>query len=148
MRHSAFLVCLVVLSALVSAGAAPLPDDLARAAKEFDDAQMHRGGEALSRLLADDYVLVNSRGLVENKANFIADYTAAGFNLAPYIVREPIERVWGDGAVLGGLVTLSGTSDGKPFRVDIRFADIWAKRNGKWQVIYTGATRAAVQPAQ
>lgn len=148
MRYFGFPVSLVVMLALAGASAASLPDDLARAAKEFDDAQMHKGGKALERLLADDYVLVNSRGLVETKANFIADYTAASFNLDPYVVREPIERVWNDGAVLGGLVTLSGTNDGKPFRVDIRFADIWTKRNGQWQVVYTGATRAAVQPVQ
>jgi len=30
---------------------------------------------------------------------------------------------------------------GKPFAVKLRFADIWAKRNGKWQVIYTHVSR-------
>lgn len=137
---------IALIAALASAQAGSLPPDLAAAAKEFDQAQMHRGGEALKRLLADDYVLVNSRGLVENKAQFIADYSSPSFSLDPYVVREPIERVWADGAVLGGLVTLSGTNNGKPFRADIRFADIWVKRDGRWQVVYTGATRAAAKP--
>lgn len=61
-------------------------------------------------------------------------------------MREPIERVWNDGAILGGVVTFSGISDGKPFRVDLRFADVWAKRNGIWQVVYTAATRVPAQP--
>lgn len=140
------LASAAVLMFAVHAGAAGLPADLAEAAKAFDQAQMHHGGKALQRLLADDYVLVNSRGQVSGKAQFIKDYSDPGFRLDPYVVREPIERVWGDGAVLGGLVTMKGTNDGKAFNVDIRFADIWARRNGQWQVVYTGATRASANP--
>jgi hypothetical protein len=46
-----------------------------------------------------------------------------------------------DGAVMGGVVNLRGTDGSKPFSVTLRFADIWAKRNGKWQVIYTHVSR-------
>jgi ketosteroid isomerase-like protein len=122
---------------------AELPPDLARAARDYDQAQMHNDGAALNRLLTDDYMLVNSRGVVETKAQFIADSTAPGFRLDPFVVREPIIKVWRDGAVLGGLVMLSGTDGGKKFSVLLRFADIWAKRNSRWQVVYTGVTRAA-----
>ncbi len=131
---------------LSSAGASTLPPDLARAAKEFDEAQMHNDGKALQRLLADDYLLANGHGGIENKAQFIADYMAPGFHLDPYVVREPIERVWNDGAVLGGVVTFSGTDGGKRFQVELRFADVWAKRNGKWQVMYTGAIHLPAKP--
>lgn len=50
-----------VLACCASAGAASLPDDLAQAAKHFDQAQMHGDGAALSRLLADDYVLATAQ---------------------------------------------------------------------------------------
>lgn len=30
---------------------------------------------------------------------------------------------------------------GKPFDVMLRFSDVWAKRHGVWQVIYTHASR-------
>lgn len=141
--------CFVRLAAaaamLASASAATLPPDLAKAAKAFDEAQMHSDGKALQQLLADDYMLANGHGGVEDKAQFIADYTAPGFHLDPYVVHEPVERVWNEGAVLGGVVTLSGTDAGKRFQVDLRFADVWAKRNGKWQVVYTGAIHLPVK---
>ncbi|MBU6299506.1 MAG: nuclear transport factor 2 family protein [Alphaproteobacteria bacterium] len=121
---------------------AELPPDLAQAAKQYDRAQMHNDGAALNRLLADDYILVNSHGVVETKAQFIAESTAPGFHLDPFTVRESIVKVWSDGAVLGGLVLASGADGGKKFRVLLRFADIWVKRNGRWQVVYTGVTRA------
>ncbi len=145
MLRSIVRVVAVALT-LSSAYATGLPPDLAHAAQDFDQAQMHSDGKALRQLLADDYLLATGHGTVENKAQFIADYTAAGFHLDPYVVREPIERVWNDGAVLGGVVTFSGIDGGKRFKVDLRFADVWAKRNGRWQVVYTGAIHLPAKP--
>jgi hypothetical protein len=120
---------------------AQLPKDLATAVAAFDRAQIQGDGAALARLLADDYVLVNTRALIEHKADFINDYTAPGWKLQPYVVEDETVRSWNDGAVLAGAVTLQGTSDGKPFKARLRFADIWRRRNGQWQVIFTQATR-------
>lgn len=119
----------------------PLPPDLAKAAEEYDHAQMHNDGPALQRLLADDYTLVNGGAEISTKAEFIRDSTAPGFSLEPYVVEHAINKVWGDGAVLSGEVTLRGTDGGKSFASHMRFADIWAKRDGKWQVIFTEVTR-------
>lgn len=146
--HSRILVAFATFAAVASIHAADiskahaaLPPDLAQAVAEFDQAQMHGDGKALARLLADDYVLVNSRALTENKADFINDYTAPGFKLEPYVVEQEIIRSWNDGAVLGGVATLQGMSEGKPFKARLHFADIWRKRNGQWQVIFTQAMR-------
>jgi hypothetical protein len=119
------------------AGAADLPADLAKAVKDYDEAQVHGDRAELERLLAPDYTLINSRGLVQGKADLVAEYTAPGYKIEPFVVREPIEKVWNDGAVMAGVATLKGIDGGKPFSMTLRFADIWAKRNGKWQVIYT-----------
>jgi hypothetical protein len=119
-----------------------LPADLATAAKAFDMAQVKGDGAALDRLLADDYLLVNSQGKSETKADFIRDYTAKGSSFAPFTIEKPVERVWAAGAVLGGVVDAHGTSGGKPYSVRLRFADIWAKRDGAWRVIYTQARHA------
>lgn len=119
-----------------------LPPDLAEAARAFDQAQVKGDGAALRALLADDYLLVNSRGERENKAEFIRDYTAPGFTFDPFTIEQPVTQVWATGAVLGGVVDAHGMSDGKPYAMRLRFSDVWAKRNGKWQVIYTDASRA------
>jgi len=120
-----------------------VPADLAKAAVEFDLAQVKSDGEALKRLLADDYLLINSQDKREDKAQFIADYTSPGFTLEPFVIDDQVIKVWSDGAVLGGAVTAKGMSDGKPYSVRLRFSDIWAKRGGKWQVIYAHANRVA-----
>lgn len=136
-----FNKCVVVLFACVawvsSSLAADIPADLRKAVEDYDHAQVKADGPELRRLVADDYVLVNSGGKVQSKSELIADYLSPDYKIEPFEVREPIEKVWNDGAVMGGVVTLKGVSEGKPFAVTLRFADIWAKRNGKWQVIYT-----------
>lgn len=119
-----------------------LPPDLAQAARDFDLGQVKGDAAMLQRALADDYVLINSQGQEESKAQFIADYTAKGFTFEPFVITQPVEKVWADGAVLGGVVEAKGMSDGKPYDVRLRFADVWAKRDGKWRVIFTQANRA------
>lgn len=130
----AFLATLFLATAAL---AASIPADLRKAVEDYDHAQVKADGAELRRLVADDYVLVNSSGKVQNKAELIADYLAPDYKIEPFEVLQPVEKVWNDGAVMGGLVHLKGISGGKPFAVTLRFADIWAKRNGKWQVIYT-----------
>lgn len=125
----------------IPAAHAMLPRALAKAVAEFDQAQVHGDRVALARLLADDYVLVNSHAQTEDKAAFIDDYTAPGFTLEPFTVEHELVRHWDGGAVLGGVATLRGTSGGKSYAVRLRFADIWRERDGRWQVIFTEAAR-------
>jgi hypothetical protein len=136
-----WLVACVALGFGACATATEVPADLAKAVHDYDEAQVHGNRAELERLVADDYSLVNSSGAVQSKAQLIADYTAPGYKIEPFVVREPIEKVWSDGAVMAGVATLKGVDGGKPFSVTLRFADIWAKRAGKWQVIYTHVSR-------
>jgi ketosteroid isomerase-like protein len=131
-----------MLSALVLAAAtAALPADLAQAVHDYDQAQVASDKAALERLLAPDYQLANSGGQMETKAQFVAEQLAPGYKLNPFTVEEPVERVMGDVALMGGAADLSGTDHGKAFSVRLRFLDVWQKRDGRWQVVYTQATR-------
>jgi hypothetical protein len=146
MKHLSFSTYFVTAALILvgaSAAAAHLPPDLAKAVADYDAAQIKGDGAELTRLLADDYTLLNSSGATETKAQFIADSTAPGFKLDPFVVQDPIEKVWADGAVMGGIATLRGVDAGKRFEATIRFADIWAKRHGVWRVIYTHVSKPA-----
>lgn len=136
-----FLLALAAATGSTPAAAlAQLPPSLAQAVRDYDDAQIKGDARSLDRLLADDYVLVNSRAEIEDKRQMIADYTAPGFHLDPYVVETPIVRRWQGGAVVGGEVALSGTNDGRPFKGRLRFADVWRLRDGRWQVAFTEVT--------
>ena len=133
-------VAVLVLSA-APALAAELPPDLAKAVRDYDQAQFHNDMATLEHLVADDYMLVNSNATVENKQQFLADFDLPGFKIDPYVLEQPVAKVWGDAAVVGGLVHLSWTQDGKHQTRLLRVAYVWAKRSDHWQATYAQVTR-------
>lgn len=118
-----------------------MPEALAAASAAYEEAQIAGDAATLERLIAEDYVLVGSDGAREDKADLITFWTAAGFEPHPVTVVDPIERIFTDGAALGGTVTLAGTQNGEPFSVTIRYIDVWALRDGEWRVVYGQSTR-------
>jgi hypothetical protein len=67
---------------------------------------------------------------------------APGYKLEPFTVEEKVEKVMGNAAVLGGVARAKGTSGGEPYDVRLRFIDVWQKRDGRWVVVFSQATRA------
>jgi ketosteroid isomerase-like protein len=143
LRRSLFAAFAAVfaLGCAHSAQADEMPADLAAAVAAFDQAQIAGDRAELERLVADDYVLIGSDGVVQNKAQFIADFTSPNFRIQPFTVEEPVVRHYGDTAVTAGRVALSGTSSGTPFTVNLRFSDVWVKRDGVWRVAFAQTTR-------
>jgi hypothetical protein len=131
----------MLIAALLAAASVALPADLAKAAHDYDQAQVSSNRAELERLIADDYVLHNSGGQRQDKTSFIADQIAPGYKLEPFEVTEEVEKVMGDAAILGGVARAKGTSGGEPYDVRLRFIDVWAKRGGKWVVVMSQATR-------
>lgn len=121
--------------------AAELPPDLARAVAAYDRAQFDNDVATLARLVDEDYVLVNSNASVEDKRQFLADFHLPGFKIEPYTLEQPVRKVWGDGAVIGGLVNLRWTQYGQQHTRRLRVAYVWAKRDGRWLATYAQVTR-------
>ena len=139
---NAFRILLAAAVLVISpAGATVLPANLMAAVEAFDAAQVHGDRAALDSLLADDYLLLNGDGSEEDRTAFIRDFTKPEFHLDPFEVRSVMVRAWPGGAVMGGVVRLTGQEGGKPFDHCIRFSDIWALRKGRWQVAYTQVSR-------
>lgn len=114
-----------------------LPSDLAAAATAYDLAQFKSDRSGLERLLAYDYTLAGSDGRNETKAEDIADAVAPEHKTTYVAISKQVRKVWPSGAVLAGIVDAKGFDHGKAFVMRARFVDIWAKRNGRWQVIFT-----------
>ncbi len=120
-----------------------LPQDLAAAATAYDLAQFKSNRPELERLLADDYTLAGSSGKNQTKAQYIADAVAPGSKTTYVAISQQVSKVWPNGAVLGGMVDARGSNHGTAFTLRARFVDVWAKRNGRWQVIFTQVNTAS-----
>ena len=124
------------------------PADLARALNDYDQATLHNDVRTLSSLVAEDYVLVNSDSSVQDKQSYLSDFARPGFKIDPYVIEQPIRKVWGDVALTGGLLHLSWTQDGRHQHRTLRIAHVWARLGPRWQIAYTQLTRLPAEESQ
>ncbi len=130
-----------------SAPPARLPPDLARAVLEYDRATTRNDVQALAALVADDYLLVNSDSSLQNKQSYLADFKLPGFKVAPYVLAQPVYKVWRDAAMTGGRLSLRWTQDGRKHERLLRVVHVWAKQDGRWRLTYTQLTRVPLPAA-
>lgn len=96
---------------------------------------------ALSKLLADDWLLTHSDGRLQDKAAYLADLsTRARTNDA--IANEDVAvRVRGLVGIVTGTSVQSGTRDGQPWSGRFRFTRVWAKRGDSWTMVASHSSR-------
>jgi ketosteroid isomerase-like protein len=140
-----FRIMLLLCASLPALNAIPvlgeMPPDLAKTMQDYEQAQVRNDVVTLDRLVTNDFVLVNSDSTVQNKNEFLADFKRPGFKLEPYVLEQKVEKVWGDAAVVGGIMLLKWTQDGKNQSRKLRIVYVWAKKTGHWQATYAQLTR-------
>lgn len=127
-------------------GSAELPPALAQAVADYDQATFANDTETLGRIVADDYMLVNSDSTVQDKQSYLADFRMPGFRLQPYVLREPVHKIWDEAAITGGLLPLSWTQDGVRHSRLLRVAHVWVRQAERWRLAYTQLTRVPETP--
>ena len=137
------------LSALLlglAATSAPAQDatdnaEVRAAAQAFDDAQAHKDGAALERLLAPDFLLVRASGRIGDRRDFIQGFTDPTVTFQPFTIADRLFlRIAPDAAIVGGEAWVRGTEKGKPFAEHFRFSDTFVRRDGRWLAVYTQVT--------
>ena len=144
MRFS--LVC-----ALLLAFAAPTAAQHATSAVEkeiraledqWNDARAHADVAALDRLLAEGWTVVHGDGTMNTKAEYLADLKSGARKFAGgVVVKDFTVRVYGDTAIAAGTSESTVTINGKPQGGSLRFTRVYVKRDGRWIMIATHATR-------
>jgi hypothetical protein len=135
------LLAAMLLLTAARALAADVPADLTAALGEYDRAQFGNDIALLERVVTDDFVLVNSDASIEDKRQFLADFNLPGFKIDPYVIDQPIHKLWNNSALIGGIVHLEWTQDGQRHSRILRVAYIWIKQNGRWRAAYAQLTR-------
>jgi uncharacterized protein (TIGR02246 family) len=103
-----------------------------------------RGDTAtIERIYADDYSAVNTSGAVRNKAQAIADHKSGALKIESQSFDNVSVRVYGDAAVITGVVTQKGQDKGKDISGQSRFTRVYVKRNGQWRIVAAHSSRVA-----
>ena len=96
---------------------------------------------ALEAVLADDLVYAHSSARLDTKRSLI-DAMKSGATV--YTGVEPSDvkaQDLGDAVVLTGIAQIKVVSNGTPNAFGVRFTDVYAKRNGSWQMVTWQSTR-------
>jgi len=122
-------------------------EEVMAVSRAFDDAQRRQSAEDIERFLADDFRIIYSSGRVGDRAAFVSGFTSETMVITELFVEEPFHIDLGaDAAVVGGIGVIRGTESGAPFEERFRFADTFAKRDGRWLAVYIQVT-PFTQPA-
>jgi ketosteroid isomerase-like protein len=127
--------------ALARPGVTEIPPDLAQAWDDYNQATIRKDVATLATLVTDDYMLVNSDSSVQDKQSYLEDFRVPGFKLDPYEIEQPLQKIWGNAALTGGVFNLGWTQEGRHQSRRLRIAHVWSKKDGRWRIAYTQLTR-------
>jgi ketosteroid isomerase-like protein len=95
----------------------------------------------LNSVLADDLIYAHSSARLDTKQSLIGNMQSGA---TVYTSVEPSEvkaQDLGDAVVLTGIAQIKVVSNGTPNSFGVRFTDIYAKRDGRWQMVTWQSTR-------
>jgi ketosteroid isomerase-like protein len=107
---------------------------------QYQKAVEQNDAATMDRILADDFVLVTGRGVVYTKADLLKD---ARDKTEVYERQEDSQqkvRVWGDTAVVTALLSVKGTSAGKPIEYQLWFSDTYVRTPKGWRYVFGQAS--------
>ena len=104
-------------------------------------AMMDADAETLNRVLADDLTYIHTNAALDSKESFIGALSSGALNYESIASTDAQVRVYGDTAVVTGNGDVRVTSNGRRNRFSIRYTDVYAQRDGRWQMVAWQATR-------
>jgi ketosteroid isomerase-like protein len=147
---TAGIVSLLAIAASVSfastaaKSAAGLADTIAlltRQSEAWDKAIVSKDKAAIAANMSEDFRQIGSSGDVSDKAEFVRDLTSDDIAIDPYTVEDFNVRVYGAVALLSGRTHMTGRQQGKPFKTQYIYIDIYRRIGGRWKVCSVQTTR-------
>jgi ketosteroid isomerase-like protein len=129
-------IAIVLLAPFLRSSNEPeLLAQLKQQADAWDKAIVRKDEAAIAANMAEDFRQIDHEGKVSNKAAFLKGIMSPKLRIDPYPVDELEVRVYGDTALLSGKTRMTGAYDGHAFTAHYRYIDVYARKNGKWQVV-------------
>jgi ketosteroid isomerase-like protein len=140
---------LLLLVSLVAGGAGVLfaasaDTELKDIEHQWIDSYVKGDADFLKNIEADNYSLVEPDGTIATKAEDIEGVTGKTFVCKSATMSDIKVRMLGDNyACVTGLVKMTATDHGKDVSGDYRGVDVFEKKGGKWQAIFSQVTKVA-----
>ena len=114
--------------------------EIMAAFERFRDALMACDTRALDELMAPDYRSYNLRGHLEERDVVLEAYRPGGVSLDEWDLEDVRVEVFSEVGILTGRGHIAGRWQEEPWSHDLRFCDVWVRRQGSWQLLLSQAT--------
>jgi hypothetical protein len=139
-KPTALALALILMSGWAVASGDPLKEVEALEKARFK-AQIALDVPTLRPMLADDLYYCHSTGVCQNKEEFI-DFVTSGTN--KYVAMDVIDmrpRLVDGAVVVNGKLDIRVISNGKEQHFQGIYTDVYAKRDGRWQLVTWQSTQ-------
>lgn len=128
----------------VTAGAASPQSEaeakIRRLENEWVQLAVHNDGAGYGRLLADEFIVIRTDGIVKTKADRIKAFSSGSIQTEVLELSDMQVRTYGNVAVVTGLATRKDTIDGKARDFQYRYTRVWTLRDDRWQCVLMQST--------
>ncbi len=108
----------------------------------------HNDADTLAKLLAADFTLSNSSGIVSTGPEEVAEVRGGKVKYQVFRNHDSKVRFYGDTAIVLGTTTVKGTSEGQAFTGEYKFTDTLVRDKDTWRIVAGHATRLPDAPAK
>ena len=115
--------------------------ELIRLENEWNNAWVKADVKFLDQILADDYILTDSEGNFQTKAQLLTGLKSGEIVFISAVGENLKVRAYGDAAVVRGLNTEKSQNKGKDTSGKYQWTDTWIKHAGRWQCVATHASK-------
>jgi ketosteroid isomerase-like protein len=110
--------------------------------KEFAQAVVSNDAEAVGRLLADDWIIVDPDGRIIDKSRFLGVIKSGALSHEIMESDDLRVRLYGNTAIVTALTTSKGKFMGQDFTSCERATDIFVRQDDRWRCVFTQLTRS------
>jgi len=95
----------------------------------------------LNELIADDLVYTHSSARLDTKQSLIGNMESGSTVYTSVVPSDVKAQDLGDSVVLTGTCRISVNSGGNAMSFGVRFTDVYARRDGRWQMVTWQSTK-------
>lgn len=105
---------------------------------------MHNDAALLDRVLADEYTFIDDSGRFLTKPHIIESFRSGDHHVFSYDISEEKVRIYANAAIMTYRYVSKESYKGQVESGDDRITRVFAKKNGRWQIVAGHETRISL----
>jgi ketosteroid isomerase-like protein len=135
MKKISAVLLMAILAVCLSAARGDTGSDLKTLDAKLTDAFKASDVRTLDKYMDEDYILIDPRGGVHNKKQYLKHLTDGASKVKDLKETDVKVRVFGDTAVVTGLLQVKGKFDGKDISPEYRWTRVYNKKGDEWRCV-------------